>query len=179
MVRKRQAREPLFYIQQPKISKPVAPMQDHYSTPRKTQKDTANDSGGSSSFNMPTRGNNFHQFQSPQPSAMNELAKENESEQSPDDQTESAENDKDDANQEKSRSKFKDMTISEKIDYFVHMPTHIPKLKCEVTTGDRTYRGIIIDREEQEEGEAIVMRTGRRTTTVRTESITAIRLLGL
>src|SRR5699024_8500910 len=158
MVRKRQAREPLFYIQQPKISKPVAPMQDHYSTPRKTQKDTANDGGGSSSFNMPTRGNSFQQFQNPQPSAMNELPKEN---------------DKDDANQEKSRSKFKDMTISEKIDYFVHMPTHIPKLKCEVTTGDRTYRGIIIDREEQEEGEAIVMRTGRRTTTVRTESITA------
>lgn len=179
MVRKRQAREPLFYIQQPKISKPVAPMQDNYSTPKRTEKETPQQGEGNPSFTMPTRGNNFQQFQSPQPITPNENTKEDTQEQLQDEEMEPPEDDTTAASEENSRPKFKDMTIDEKINYFINIPSHIPKLKCEISTDDRTYRGIIISREEEEGEENIVIRTGKRTFTITRKNINEIRLLGM
>lgn len=72
------------------------------------------------------------------------------------------------------RKKFKEMTLMEKIDYFIKTPSHLPRMRCEVVTNDNKYRGIMLDKEN----EVIKMRVGRRTTEVSIEDITDIRLLG-
>lgn len=179
MVRKRQAKEPLFYIQQPKISKPVAPMQDNYATPKRTEKESPQQGEGNPSFTMPTRGNNFQQFQSPRSITPNESTEEDTQEQLQKEEIEYPDDDTTTASEENSRPRFKDMTLDEKITYFINIPSHIPKLKCEVTTEDRTYRGIIISRKEEEGEEIIVIRTGRRTFTITRKDINEIRLLGM
>lgn len=45
----------------------------------------------------------------------------------------------------KRRSKFKEMDLEEKIDYFVNLPSQVPRMKCEVVTSDKNYRGWIQD----------------------------------
>ncbi|WP_099157112.1 CotO family spore coat protein [Virgibacillus ndiopensis] len=72
------------------------------------------------------------------------------------------------------RAKFKEMTIDEKIDYFVNMPSSLPKMKCEVKTGERSYRGIINDKKEDD----IFMLSGRRRVKIAVDEIEWIRLLG-
>ncbi|WP_188455657.1 CotO family spore coat protein [Virgibacillus oceani] len=72
------------------------------------------------------------------------------------------------------RARFKEMTIAEKIDYFINMPSSLPKMKCEVKTDERSYRGIIIEKKEED----IFMLSGRRRVKIAVEEIEAIRLLG-
>ncbi|MTW87230.1 hypothetical protein F3157_16445 [Virgibacillus dakarensis] len=174
MVRKRYARDPLFYIQQPKIKKAEAPMQHNYTTPKKAK---PNKQRGDNNFSplISTRGNNFEQFQNPQPAAESERLTDTKTETS--DVHEQPGNDTEDAREEenKNRPKFKDMSIAEKIDYFINIPSHIPKLKCEVKTEDRSYRGIMIERED----EVILLRTGKRKFSIPIEDIIEIRMLGM
>ncbi|WP_085506997.1 CotO family spore coat protein [Thalassobacillus devorans] len=41
------------------------------------------------------------------------------------------------------RQRFRDMTLEEKVTYFVNLPSQIPKMKCEVVTAEEKYRGYI------------------------------------
>lgn len=83
---------------------------------------------------------------------------------------------KKDKQEAESSKKFSDMTIQEKIDYFLNKPVHIPRMRCEVKTEERTYRGKI----QSLEGENILMQVGRRTslTKIKVSAITEIRLIG-
>src|SRR5699024_11650770 len=74
------------------------------------------------------------------------------------------------------RPKFKDMTIEEKVEYFVSQPRHVPKLRCQIETNERKYRGIIIDFQEDH----VFIRVGKRSssTKISLDQITNIRMLG-
>src|SRR5699024_12853598 len=74
------------------------------------------------------------------------------------------------------RPKFKDMTIEEKVEYFVRQPRHVPKLRCQIETNERKYRGIIIDFQEGH----VFIRVGKRSssTKISLDQITNIRMLG-
>ncbi|SDZ75726.1 Spore coat protein CotO [Thalassobacillus cyri] len=43
------------------------------------------------------------------------------------------------------RQRFRDMTLEEKVTYFVNLPSQIPKMKCEVETEEGKLRGYIND----------------------------------
>lgn len=47
------------------------------------------------------------------------------------------------------RSRFKDMSLEDKVDYFVNLPSQVPRMKCEVITEEERYKGWI---EEYEDG---------------------------
>lgn len=177
MVRKRYAKDPLFYIQQPKMKKPEVKMQDHYATPKKTAKSAPEQHETNTSSVMPTRGNSFQQFQNPQPAVIDEDDEDSLTETWQEHQEEQEDTTEGEQNSQKNRerTKFKDMTVEEKIDYFLNLPSHIPNLKCEVKTEERSYRGIIIDQEE----ETIILRTGRRNFSIPIEEIIDIRMLGM
>lgn len=48
----------------------------------------------------------------------------------------------------KRRERFKDMSLEEKVEYFVNLPSSVPRMKCEVFTEEKSYRGWIQDYED-------------------------------
>ncbi|UOR13110.1 CotO family spore coat protein [Halobacillus amylolyticus] len=75
------------------------------------------------------------------------------------------------------RQKFRDMTIEEKVNYFISLPAQVPKMKCEVSTpGEGQIRGYI---QRYEEG-MVYMKTFQKPfqKEVALEDIQSIRLLG-
>src|SRR5699024_11630472 len=61
---------------------------------------------------------------------------------------ESSDSKKEKQNSQSDTKKFKDMTLLEKVKYFADEPNHIPRIKCEIKTEDKSYRGYIMDIEE-------------------------------
>jgi hypothetical protein len=177
---KKFAREPLMYIQQPTISKPSAPMQDSYKSPRKKRpaptstptetekKPIQNVIKKRPSLNSFTNGAT-DELKEPRvlkrrgPSTVQEIEE---------DESKTVEESPIQDNGE--RKKFKDMTILEKVDYFVHTPSHLPRMRCEVITSERKYRGVILEKEEDE----VIMRVGRRQNRIKIEDISEINLIG-
>ncbi|MEN2466737.1 CotO family spore coat protein [Ornithinibacillus sp. FSL M8-0202] len=186
MKRRKYAREPLLYIHQPTVDTPTAPMQHSYTSTKKqtnqsvSSSPTHSEAGAKSqetikkrpSLNAFSTGiSNANEVKEPQvkkrrPSFPTQDLEEMESSSS------SLEEVSEDNKLE--RKKFKEMTLMEKIDYFIKTPSHLPRMRCEVVTNDNKYRGIMLDKEN----EVIKMRVGRRTTEVSIEDITDIRLLG-
>lgn len=179
MGRRKIARDPLLYIHQPKVRTPKAPMQDHYRTPKKqkeseippekkpqqTQRTIKRKSHGKS-------GEYPFKNEQPFPSKADEW--DDTYTKKPADNLSSQELEEE--SQSADRIKFKDMTIEEKVNYFINQPRHVPKLKCEVETNERKYRGIITDFQEDQ----VFIRVGRRTsnTEIPLNEIINIRMLG-
>ncbi|MFZ3589255.1 CotO family spore coat protein [Bacillus sp. DJP31] len=42
------------------------------------------------------------------------------------------------------RRKFPELTVAEKVDFFINLPVNVPKATCEITTESESYRGRII-----------------------------------
>ncbi|WP_047982365.1 CotO family spore coat protein [Ornithinibacillus contaminans] len=172
------ANEPLMYIQQPTVSKPTAPMQHEYRTPKKVltttsateptspQKKTTN---RSTSIGKITRGF-VQELKEPQP--VRRAPRNKGQETSTEKEKKSVEQPVSDTSTEK--KKFKDMSLLEKVEYFVNTPSHLPKMRCEVKTDARSFRGIIKDFQDNQ----ISMLVGRRTSTIDFTEVTDIRLLG-
>ncbi|ASK60787.1 hypothetical protein CFK37_00475 [Virgibacillus phasianinus] len=169
--KKKYARSPLLYIHQPDISNPKAPMQSNYSTPRnKKQEEPVAQKPQAKNVRPLNRdiftkksGKQKTDKKSGKPPERAELKEEAEEQEQAKPQ---------------SSKKFTEMTIPEKIDYFISKPKNMPIMKCEVKTEERNYRGIILSVEDEED--QILMRVGRRTSTTKIaiESITDIRLIG-
>ncbi|MYL59407.1 hypothetical protein GLW20_18005 [Virgibacillus halodenitrificans] len=182
MVRKKFAKDPMLYIHQPQVERPQAPMQHQYISPRKTKEPISADELAKTTKNNsnPVRKKrNFFTEESKQD--RNEAAKEDDlqnkgiyedEEISGKTQTEVSETDQ----PVKEKTKFKDMSIEEKIHYLVNSPVHAPDLRCEVKTEKRNYRGVIKDSKD----EVVIMRVGKRTndTEIPINDILAIRMIG-
>lgn len=82
----------------------------------------------------------------------------------------------DDEAEEKTKKKFTEMNIEEKIDYFINRSSHGPELRCELKTSDQVFRGVITDYQDNQ----VFIRVGKRSssTKVPLASIEEIRLLG-
>lgn len=178
--RRKFAKEPLLYIHQPTVQKPAAPMQHFYTTPKKakptkaavvpeTEKKTIKKSRDLSTITKEIA-KELKEPKVPIKKAPNPIQTETEVESS------SSSNDQPQLIQDKGKKKFKDMTILEKVDYFLHTPNHLPSMRCEVKTEERKYRGVIKDFQDN----TIYMQVGRRValTKIPIDDITEIQLLG-
>lgn len=185
------AREPLLYIHQPSVTSPNAPMQHSYATQRKVsstvpapeaeKKTPAKVMKKRSSTEIISQ-NITKELQEPlpqQPKKRRPVLPVEENEDikdatgsKPSNHTELTEQAVENTTAE--RKKFRDMSIMEKVEYFINTPQHLPRMRSEVRTDERKYRGVIMDLEEDE----ILMRVGRRSTRIKMEDITDIQLLG-
>ncbi|SDJ86627.1 CotO family spore coat protein [Sediminibacillus albus] len=184
------AREPMLYITQPSLEKPAASMQTNYRTPRKKKRKPA-DKIPAATKEMRKR----HSGKEPEEvSAVDIVEGEIYKELSDDSTTEHSESaNKDElkgereevqeespenavTSQRTKRKRFRDMTITEKVDYFVGIPQTVPRMKCEVTTDNQTYRGVIYDRRN----DVVYMKTIKRPfkAEIKQQEIKKIRLLG-
>ncbi|MFG6149438.1 CotO family spore coat protein [Halobacillus sp. B23F22_1] len=74
------------------------------------------------------------------------------------------------------RQRFRDMSLEEKVNYFVQLPSQLPKMKCEVTTAEDTWKGYV---QKYEDG-IVYMKTFQKPfqQEVPFKDIQSIRLLG-
>ncbi len=70
---------------------------------------------------------------------------------------------------------FKNMTIDEQLVYLTDRSPYAPKLTCEIKTEKRSYRGIVL----QYQDEIAKIRSGKRNIDIPNASIKQIRILGL
>ncbi|HLR61742.1 MAG TPA: CotO family spore coat protein [Lentibacillus sp.] len=153
------ANSPLLYIQQPGMKTPRASMQSHYMTPKKKRADKIQ--ANHKSRTRPVSRNYFKR--------QDDTDENGEDMESPE-----VGSSQEDGRQE--RKRFKDMTLEERIDYFLNAPKHAPVMRCEVKTEGRNYRGTIVDYQDNN----VYMRVGKRTTptAIPFDTINEIRLLG-
>ncbi|MEI3605783.1 CotO family spore coat protein [Pseudogracilibacillus sp. SE30717A] len=72
-------------------------------------------------------------------------------------------------------SSFKQLTVSEKIDYLVNVPNEVAQIRCEVVLEDKNIRGTVIEEDKEE----ITMKVlGRENKKIKKEDIKNILLLG-
>lgn len=159
MVNKRFAKNPLLYIEQPTINTPKAPMQDHYYTPQENHQ-TAERTKKKivRKQTRPLKRINFSEEEDILEEKVEEVVQE------------------EDTGKDSSSNKFKDMTLSEKINYFVDRPNHAPKIRCEIKTTDKKFQGVVLGKEDDD----VLMRVGRRTSSSKIpfSEIIGIRMLG-
>jgi hypothetical protein len=178
------ANEPLMYIHQPTQGKPSAPMQHSYMTPKKSAVSALSPQTEKNTTPTPIKKrptlNSFHNdiAEKPQKSQKPQVKQKRPSISGPKEEKmimNTSSPQIQEQSDDKSKKKFKDMTIQEKVHYFINTPSHLPRMKCEVRTEERKYRGIILDLEDNE----VRMRVGRRTVFITMEDIIEIQLLGL
>jgi len=196
------ANEPLLYIQQPIQGKPNAPMQHFYTTPKNSSSSSPNPETKKKTTQTPIKKrptiSPFQNSTVENPQEM-KVSKQNSPEQEkapiqstkkrrtslssfhndavePVQELQQTEvNSSQDIKEREDKKNFKDMNIQEKIDYFLNTSSHLPRMRCEVITVERKYRGIILGLEDNE----VQMRVGRRTVFINQEDIKDIQLLGL
>ncbi|MGM8212687.1 CotO family spore coat protein [Virgibacillus sp. W0430] len=170
-MRKQYAQDPLLYIQQPKRSTPKAKMQSSYTT--KSQRNQ------SSQVNqpLPSRGavkkkiRKKHLIPNADLGTLGyEMPAQSELSEETKDSTEDEESEKTEP------KKFNQLTVEQKIDYFIKRPRFAPAVKCEVKTTDKRYKGVIMDKVENN----IKMKVGRRETetSLPIKAILEINLIG-
>src|SRR5690625_5217630 len=167
MERKRYAKEPLLYIHQPTRQQPEARMQqDYYSPPKSAEQDVPE--MVPKQFRQRRVGR--RKFPIDPEVDEDELGF---GEEEAEERTETAEANSD---QVVKNSHFNDLTIEEKVTYFINMPDNAPVVRCEVDTEERKYRGTIVDSKD----DLVFMRVGRRasTTEIPLKDIQEISLLG-
>lgn len=159
------AKSPLLYIHQPYVRTPGASMQSHYMTPKKQRDDKKKEHN--KVIKRPVNRNHFTKQVESEDTEEAEEAGE---------QIESSEDSPEHKDSGQERKKFREMTVEERIDYFLNPPKHAPVMRCEVKTEERKYRGTIVDSQD----EKVYMRVGRRTTptTIPIDSINEIRMIG-
>ena len=170
MGKKSFARDPLLYIHQSKIYKTEAPMQSRYMTPKREKGIVANNSKPTNSAGKsPINKSAFHK-QLEQPKAKLEKSATMDNETTADEEKPKDKKDRDES------VKFKEMTLEKKIAYLVDSSSYAPKMRCEVRTEEKTYRGIIIDKKDND----IFIQIGKRasSTKISIAEIKSIRMLG-
>ncbi|MEI3612838.1 CotO family spore coat protein [Pseudogracilibacillus sp. SO30301A] len=72
-------------------------------------------------------------------------------------------------------SSFKGLNIDGKIDYLVNLPSEVPRIRCEVITEEKEYRGVMIG----DAGDSVTLRViGRGMTEINKSVIKDIHLIG-
>lgn len=194
------AKQPMLYITQPSLQKAEANMQSSYQSKKEERKASAKEKeeGAGKEEKKPrlrtTRRLNLkNELRTESPilkepeTKQEELSKvsdaetetENETQSTLDDGNQSDSDEYQDDSQHarrKRRNKFRDMSLEERVQYFIQLPPQVPKMKCEVSTEEESYRGWI---DKYEEG-TVTMKIIRRPFHINIpfESIREIRLMG-
>ncbi|WP_085992702.1 CotO family spore coat protein [Oceanobacillus senegalensis] len=160
MAKKKFANDPLLFIHQPSVSTPKAPMQDSYISPKRQKKNKSVEQPSDTSEpakEIPKRRYSAKKVLNEEPPSEKEEKKE----------------EKHDVplNQ---RKQFKDMSVRERIHYFLDTSEYAPKVKCEIKTEKKSYRGFIMDFKD----EMVFVQVGRKMIEISFEDIYSVRLLG-
>lgn len=170
---KKYAKNPLLFIHQPKEVDKKVPMQHMYVTP-KEKKESKPDH--QETVKKSIRHRAFAE-QDNEPQNESDLYM-NDTDSEVEDKMEMTEEDmtEQSLNSNGDKQRFKDMSIEEKVNYFVNSPSYAPKLKCEIRTEGRNYRGVITG----SDGNDVYVRVGNRSssTKISLDDIKHIKLLG-
>lgn len=149
------ARNPLLYIKESTTETPVAPMQHNYYTP-KHHNSSRDETQRKSVRRVPLTRNRFSKYQPP-------IVEETIEEGKPEEEL-------------LEDKKFKDMTIRQKVDYFINRSVHAPIIRSEIQTKEKKYHGVITGLENDH----VLIRIGRRSTSseIPFDDITDIRIIG-
>ena len=152
------ARNPLLYIKESTTSTPVAPMQHNYYTP-KHQHSSTDETPRKNTRRVPLTRNRFSKYQPIIEETIEETIEEEETDE--------------ELSEDK---KFRDMTIRQKVDYFINRSDHAPIIRSEIQTNEKKYQGVITGFENDH----VFIRIGRRSTSseVPFHDITDIRIIG-
>ncbi len=74
------------------------------------------------------------------------------------------------------KKRFSEMDIEERIQFFINLPDNLPKTMCQITTKDRSYRGVILSYEEGLV--SIKTLTSPRKVEIQLDDIEAINAIG-
>lgn len=158
---KQYAKDPLLYIQQPTRRSPKAKMQSTYTTKRKKDNQHLLSKEASKKklrkkHVLPHTQVEIDEYEYPEVQEDNRILDEEE--------------------EEVASKRFSELTIEEKVDYFIKRPRFAPEVKCEVRTAEKKYKGVIIEKEEDQ----VIMRVGNRKSKVKIlrNDITDIQLIG-
>lgn len=129
---KKFAKAPLLYITQPNVKKPEVEMQSQYVSKRKKKTNEQSKQEVKEKKGVVTYNSdgNVVDF-----------------------------NDRTGSEPQEKRKPFKEMTVEEKVRYFVDAPSYVPKVRCEVKTTSRRYRGEITALEDDH----VIVQIGTRT----------------
>jgi hypothetical protein len=176
MGKRKFARDPLLYIQQPVIKTPEAQMQDQYMTPSKNKETESLPPPPQQQKTPVKRKTSYFKRELERGTPPASPPPENIEPAEAEEKEEKTEVDVQGDYPEKTK-KFKDMSLEEKVNYLLYSPTHIPKMKCELRTEEKTYRGIITDFQENN----VFIRVGAKSSSrqVPFDQITGIKMLGL
>lgn len=167
----RKKKEPLLYIAQPTFSKPQPFMQENYSSLTRQKDERAHPVIKEQPKRKKHRKiNPFFEIDEQE-----DLSIAEEDEQAIHNQSKDNQHDEHEHIKSKAKDvKFNDLSIQEKIDYFINLPKEMPKMKSEIELKEDVYQGYILKDIDDE----IVFKTGRLNKTVKKTDINNIILLG-
>jgi hypothetical protein len=148
--RKKYAQQPMLYIQQPNLEQPSASMQADYRTPKKKKNQSNLESEQTAkgkkkvTKKRPVEKKETDIVYGDKDEVVEALQDEDKLESDLDSSSEKESNESLEGEQLR-RKRFGDMSVEEKVNYFISLPTQVPRMKCEVTTEDERHRGIITD----------------------------------
>ena len=152
--------EPLLYIEQPALEKPSAFMQENYSSLIHHKDEEADEME-----------ENDVQVTNPFLSVLEDKKEEVEVYVN---EVKKESNDKKEELTENDSLAFNELSLQGKIDYFINLPKEMPKIKSEIVLDKDVYRGYILE----DDGEAILIETGRFEEAIQKENIKDIILIG-
>lgn len=197
MSKEKYANEPLLFIKQNNITFPIAPMQESYVTPKKKpklKKEVINkvkepklvmeeepplDEGMEEKLVEPpnkkyTSKKVAKEEAMDQTNIADSLDQGLVTEENTETKNEVINEMEEDEQPVRERKQFRDMSIRERVEYFANTSEYAPKMRCEVKTKQRTFRGIIVSFKDEE----VTFQSGRKMQQIPFEEIKAVRLLG-
>lgn len=139
MQEEKYAKAPLLYIQQPEVGESKVPMQHQYRSLRKKgNAKMAHTSNDAEQSNEPKPTVSYHSVslkeeQTETVEGMENLETSTVKEKAIEQETDT-----------EKRKHFKDMDTRGKLEYFANTSPYAPKVRCEIKTEDRTYRGVVV-----------------------------------
>ncbi|WP_407271025.1 CotO family spore coat protein [Radiobacillus sp. PE A8.2] len=174
--RKKHLHNPMLYITQPKLEKPSASMQSSYRTPKKRTIDKQSADATASNEKTIRRKKMKLKQESEQPAIEAEVEKGVVDRELDEHNDYNLEESEEKGTEQSNRKRFRDMTVEEKVNYFVSLPKQVPKMKCEVKTAEQSYRGVIYDYDNKVVFMVVIR--GRKKIELDIDEIIDIRLMG-
>lgn len=150
--KKSSTQKPMLYIQQPNLGKPSAAMQSIYRTPKKKKTEATANKKKKVIKKMPHTSPVEKEETDVVYSDKEAVIEELEDEVKVKEELESEEKEHKEKDEEEesirpraTRKRFGEMTIEEKVHYFVGLPSQVPKMRCEVRTSTERHHGFITD----------------------------------
>ena len=196
MSKEKYANEPLLFIKQNNITFPIAPMQESYVTPKKKpklKKEVINkvkepklvmeeepllDEGMEEKLvESPNKKYTSKKVAKEEAMDQSNIADSLDQELVTEENTETKNeviNETEEEQSVRERKQFRDMSIRERVEYFANTSEYAPKMRCEVKTKQKTFRGVIVSFKDEE----VMFQSGRKMQQIPFEEIKAVRLLG-